>query len=106
MKSTSAINPAIKKYGMLDRLSVCHMYQFESGCVEAPLLAGSALTLVFHQSHNAFTVNHHLWGKGERNEAQWRTKSSFGRTMMQELELLRLAKRHISGQSNVEQSKT
>jgi len=30
-------------------------------------------------------------------------KVSFGRTMMQALELLRLAKRHISGQSNIEQ---
>jgi len=28
---------------------------------------------------------------------EWRTKISFGRTVMQTLELLQLAKRHISG---------
>ena len=39
---------------------------------------------------------------GERNQEQ-RTKVSFGRTIMQVLELQRLAKRHISGRSNVEQ---
>ena len=41
--------------------------------------------------------------KEERNEAQRRTKVSFGSTTMQALEMLWLAKRHISGQSNVEQ---
>ena len=41
--------------------------------------------------------------KGERNGIQRRTKVSFVRTMMQAMELLRLAKRHISGQSDVEQ---
>jgi len=34
----------------------------------------------------------------EKNGAQRRTKVSFVRTMMQALELVRLVKRHISGQ--------
>ena len=37
------------------------------------------------------------------NGAQRRAKVSFGITMMQALELLQLAKRHISGQSDIEQ---
>ena len=45
----------------------------------------------------------HLRGKGEMNGVQRRAKVSFGRTMMQALELLWLAKRHISGRSDVEQ---
>jgi len=43
------------------------------------------------------TANHHLRGSEEGNGEQRRTKVSFGRTMMQVLELQRLAKRHISG---------
>ena len=43
------------------------------------------------------TANHHLCGKEERNGAQRRTKVHFGRTAMQALELLLLAKRHILG---------
>ena len=39
--------------------------------------------------------------KGQRNVVQRKTLVSFGRTMMQGLELLQLAKRHVSGQSNV-----
>jgi len=39
----------------------------------------------------------------KRNQEQRRTKVSVGRTMMRALELQRLAKRHISGWSNVEQ---
>ena len=35
--------------------------------------------------------------------AIWKYGSLFGRTMMQALELLQLVKRHISGQSDVEQ---
>jgi len=65
--------------------------------------AGSALTLILHRSHNARTANRHLHAKGERNGLQRRTKVIFGKTMMWALELLRLAKRHISGRSNVEQ---
>ena len=38
------------------------------------------------------TANGHLRGKGERNGIQRKTKVSFGRTMMQAMELLRLAK--------------
>ena len=65
--------------------------------------ASTALTQVLHQSHNTHTTNHHQCGKGVTNGAQRRTKVSFGRTMIQALELQRLAKRHISGRSNVEQ---
>jgi len=39
--------------------------------------------------------------KGMKHKGK--TNVSFGRIMMQALELLQLAKRHISGQSNVEQ---
>ena len=42
------------------------------------------------------SLDHHLRSSGERNGAQRRTKVSFGRTMMQALELLRLVKRHVS----------
>jgi len=57
--------------------------------------------LVWHQSHNTCTTNRHLRSKGERNGAQRRTKESFGRTMMQELKLLHMAKKHILGRGNV-----
>ena len=65
--------------------------------------ASSALTLVWHQSHYVQTANRHLHRKGERNGAQRTTKISFGRTMMQALELLQLFKRHILGLSKIEQ---
>ena len=39
------------------------------------------------------------------NGAQRRTKVSFGKTIMQVLELMRLAKNHISGQRDIEQCK-
>jgi len=35
---------------------------------------------------------------------EWRTKVSFGRTMMQALGLLGLAKRHVSERSDIEPS--
>ena len=66
-------------------------------------LANSSLTLVSHRSHNTRTANRHLRAKGERNGVQRRTNISFGRAMMQALEPLRLAERHILGQSNIEQ---
>ena len=50
-----------------------------------------------------FPANRHLRSSGERNGEQRRTKVSFGRTMIQALELQRLAKRHILGRSDVEQ---
>jgi len=56
--------------------------------LEAPL---PALHLP-KKSYNVCTINCHLCGSGERNGAQIRTKVSFGRTMMQVLELLRLEK--------------
>ena len=48
------------------------------------------------------TTNHHLT-EVERNGVQRKTKVSFGRTIMQALELQWLAKWHVSGQSNTEQ---
>jgi len=66
----------------------------------------SALTIVSHQSHKVHTANRHLCAKGERNGVQRRTMVSFGRTMMQAVELLGLVKRHISGQSDIEQKKS
>ena len=60
--------------------------------LEVPLLA-----LHLHKSrtkalYNLRIASRHLCGKGERNGVQRRTKVSFGRTMMQALELLQLAK--------------
>jgi len=49
------------------------------------------------------TANRHLCGSGERNGEQRKTWVSFGRTMMQALELQQLVKRQISGRSDVEQ---
>jgi len=49
------------------------------------------------------TANCHLCGSGERNQEQRKTKVSFCRTMIQALELQRLAKRHILGWSDIEQ---
>jgi len=57
----------------------------------------TALAQVLHRSHNVWTANRDLHDSEERNGAQSRTKVSFGRTMMQVLELLRLVKRHILG---------
>ena len=51
------------------------------------------------------TTNRHLCSSGERYGEQKRTKVSFGRAMMQALELLWLAKRHFSGRSDVEQQR-
>ena len=64
--------------------------------------ASAALTQVSHQSHNVRTVNCHLHSKEERNGAQRKTKVSFGRTMMQALELLRLMKGHVSRRNSKE----
>ena len=50
--------------------------------------ASTALTLVLRRSHNVCTTNRHFCGSGERNGKQRKTKLSFGRTMMQTLELL------------------
>ena len=65
--------------------------------------ASAALTQVSHQSHNSHTANHYLCSKGERNGTQRKAKISLGKTMIQALELLRFVKRHVSGQSDVEQ---
>ena len=55
--------------------------------------ASTALTQVLHQSHNVCTANLHLCSNGERNGAQRKkNKVSFGRTMIQVLELLRWQK--------------
>jgi len=60
------------------------------------MLNTSTITAVTKSStkpRSGATTNHHLRGSGERNGEQRRTKVSFGRTMMQALELQRLAKR-------------
>jgi len=60
----------------------------------------SAITKVARssmESRSSATTNCHLCGSGERNGEQRRANVSFGRTMMQALELLQLVKRHISG---------
>jgi len=70
------------------------------------MLNTSAITAVIKVSmkpRSGATANHHLRGSQERNGEQRRTKVSFGRTMILALKLQRLAKRHISGWSNVEQ---
>jgi len=46
------------------------------------------------------TANRHLYGSGERDGEQRRTKLSFNKTIMQALELLRLVKRRVLGQSD------
>jgi len=51
------------------------------------------------------TANRQLCSSGERNGAQKKTKVSFGKTMMQTLELLQLAKRHVLQQSDIKQYK-
>ena len=50
--------------------------------------AFSSLAVVSHRTHNVCTADRNLRGKGERNGVQRRIKVSFGRTMMQALELL------------------
>ena len=69
----------------------------------------TALAEVLYWSHNACTANCHLhctyMAVEKRNEAQRRTKVSPNRTIMQALELLRLAKRHIFWWNDMEQYK-
>ena len=63
----------------------------------------NAVIKVSMKPRSGATANHHLHGSGERKGEQRRTKVSFGRTMMRALKLQQLAKRHISGRSDVEQ---
>ena len=65
--------------------------------------ASSALTLISHRSYSTHTANRHLCGSGERNAKQRRPNVSFGKTMMQTLELQWLVKRHVSRRSDIEQ---
>ena len=74
-------------------------FQAKNNVRSAP--ASIALTQVSHQSHNTCTTNCYLTGKEERSGVQKRTKVSFGRTMMKALELLHLAKRHVSGRTTL-----
>ena len=69
------------------------------------IAAITAVTKSSMKPRSRATTNCHLCGihSGEKNGKQRRTKVSFGRTMMQALELLWLAKRHILGWSYVEQ---
>jgi len=117
MKSISTINPAITEYrecliikeyaGLIDlKVGVSLDHDVSLHFVSLPVLQTFSL---FHNvrsaypSHNLLTTNRHLCGSGERNRAQRRTKVSLGLTMMQVLELLQLAKRHILAQSDIEQ---
>jgi len=70
------------------------------------MLNTSAITAIVKASmkpSSGATANRHLCDSEERNGEQRRTKVSFGRTMMRALKLRQLAKRHISGRSDVEQ---
>ena len=123
IKGISTITGHYGKYRILDCQSKCPCYcgyvaltwyicfssskvwlTFQANnLISAP--ASAALSEVSHQSHNTCTANRHLRGSVERNGVQRRTKISFGRTMMQALELLHLVKRHVSGQIDDEQCK-
>ena len=63
----------------------------------------TAVTKSSMKPQSGATANCHLHGSEERNGEQRRIKISFGRTMMRALKLQRLAKRHISGRSDVKQ---
>ena len=65
------------------------------------IFATTAITKSSMKPWNGATKNRHVRSNGERNGEQRRTKVSFGWTMMQALELLWLAKRHILEQSDV-----
>ena len=70
------------------------------------MLNTSAITAVTKSSmkpQSGATANHHLYGSGERNGEQRRTKGSIGRTMIRALELQWVVKRHILRQSDVDQ---
>jgi len=79
-------------------LNVWLIFQAKNNVRSTP--ACTALIQVLHWSHNARTLTHHLHGSGERNGVQRRIKVSFGRTMVQMLKLLRLAKRSVTGRSD------
>ena len=69
------------------------------------MLNTSAITSVTKSSmkpQSGTTANRHLCSSGEKNGKQRRTKLKL---MMRGLELQRLAKRHISGRSDAEQSR-
>ena len=133
MKSISTINPAIMKNTeclivktctpannlkvgvLLDHIaSLCSVslpvlltfeaiFQAKNNVRSTP--ASTALAQVSCRSHNMHNANCHLCSSGERNGAQRRTKVNSGKTMMQALGLLWLAKKHISGWSDIEQCK-
>ena len=93
---------ALLRFASLLAVRTCWtMFQAKNNVKSTP--ACSALSLVYYQSHKACTANRYLHTKGERNGVQRKTKIIFSRTMMWALELLGLAKRHISRRSNVKQ---
>jgi len=63
----------------------------------------TAVTKSSMKPQSGATANRHLRSSGERNGEHRKTKVSFGRTMIRALELQQLAKKYISGQSDVEQ---
>jgi len=58
--------------------------------------ANTAVTMLSMKRYTKSSLTQY-WRK------EWRAKVSVGRTMMQALELLQLARKHISGRSDVEQ---
>jgi len=72
------------------------------------MISTSAITAFTNssmKSGSGATANCYLCSSGEKNGKQRRIKLSFGRTMMQALKLLRLAKRCVLARSNVEQGR-
>jgi len=67
-------------------------FQVKNNVRNAP--DSTTLTLVSLWSHNVHTTNHYLCGCGERNGEQ---KENKGKTVMQALEVLWSAKKHILG---------
>ena len=79
-------------------LALWATFQLKNNIRSAP--ASTALTLASHQSHNTHTTNRHLYGSGEKNGEQRRTKvnnrdASTGGAL----------KMHILERSDVEQCK-
>ena len=81
------------------------MLRVQCFLIKDSVLNTSAITAVTKSSmkpRGSATTNRHIRGSGERNGQQRRTKVSLGRTMIRALKWQWLAKRHISGRSNVE----
>jgi len=86
------------------RFQCCHFAErFKQKDSMLNTSAITAVTKVSMNPQSSATANRHLRGSEERNREQRRTKVSFGTTMMRALKPQQLAKRLISGQSDIEQ---